>query len=379
MLLEVSCALSELPVKTSIRAARYHGNKDVRVEDLPMPTLKPGTALVEIEWCGICGSDLHEYVAGPLGGPIPTDDRPHPLTGEWLPVVLGHEACGVIKSSNKGSRFKPGQRVVINPRLNCKQCVPCTTGHEHQCPQLGFLGYSGIGGGFSEVVPVGEESLYPIPGNVHFECAALVEPLAVAHHAIKATGVEDFSSKTVLVTGCGPVGVAVILGLKSFGAKRIIVSEPATARRQQTEDMVEAALDPTAEDIGRRCRELTDGRGIDVAFDCAGVQRGVQPALEALANDGIWMNVSIWEMPILLTFWPFMLKELKVMTSACYTDEDFREVVERLGQEKYPGYERMVTGRICLDDIVPKGFKALIENKDTHIKIFVTPKKSNLG
>lgn len=215
-----------------------------------------------------------------------------------MPVVLGHEACGIIKSSSKGSKFKPGQKVVINPRLNCKQCASCTTGHEHQCPHLGFLGYSGIGGGFSEVVPVGENSLYPLPDNVPLEFAALVEPLAVAHHAIKATGIQDFGNHPVLVTGCGPVGVAVILGLKGFGAKCIIVSEPTRTRRRQTEDLVQAALDPTVEDVAQRCRELTAGRGVDVAFDCAGVQKGVEPALEALANNGTWINLSIWETPV---------------------------------------------------------------------------------
>jgi len=271
-------------------------------------------------------------MAGPMG--IPTQERPHVFTHEYLPVVMGHEVCGTIKSSNAGSKWKAGQKVMIDPRLNCKSCTPCKTNHDHQCSKFGFLGFSGQGGGFSEVIPVEESMLYAIPDHVPLEYAALVEPLTVAHHAVKASGIKDFHGKTVLIVGGGPVGYAMILSLRSFGVKKIIVSEPTETRRKQTGKIVESVIDPKSESVGDKCREMTAGNGVDVAFDCAGVQKGLDAALDALAHNGTWVNVSIWETPMTPPFWPFMMKELTLRTSFCYNDEDFREVMELIAQGK---------------------------------------------
>ena len=140
--------------------------------------------------------------------------------------------------------------------------------------------------------------LYEIPDSVPLEYAALVEPLAVAHHAIKMTGWTSYKDKSVLIVGGGPVGYAVILALRAAGCKKILVSEPTSRRREEVGKLVEAVVDPRSENVGAKCRELTDGRGVDVNFDCAGVQKGLEAGIDALTLGGWWVNISLWDNPV---------------------------------------------------------------------------------
>jgi threonine dehydrogenase-like Zn-dependent dehydrogenase len=225
-----------------------------------------------------------------------------------MPSILGHELCGTISSSSNTSKFKPGDKVMIDPRLTCHSlaphgpCVPCTSGRDHQCPKLGFTGYSGTGGGFAEFVPVEERMLYAIPENVPLEVAALIEPLTVAHHAVKMTGFQGYADKSVLIVGGGPVGYAVILALRAAGCKKIVVSEPTKRRREEVERLVEKVVDPRSEDVGKACRSVTEERGVDACFDCAGVQKGFEAGIDALTLGGWWVNVSLWENKVSLPF-----------------------------------------------------------------------------
>lgn len=108
-----------------MKAARFHGKGDIRIEDIEKPEPTDGKVLIEIEWCGICGTDLHEYTMGPLA--CPRKDRPHPVTGETIPVTLGHEFAGRVVSETSGSSLKAGQKVMIDPRYTCQSwyVAPC--------------------------------------------------------------------------------------------------------------------------------------------------------------------------------------------------------------------------------------------------------------
>lgn len=275
-----------------MKAAQYFGQNDVRVVDVPTPSPKDHEALIAIEWCGICGSDLHEYLHGPMSCPPPS--RPHPATKEHIPITMGHEFTGRIVSAPDGSGLAPGTPVIVDPRIYCSQCTRCTAGNTHGCTTLGFKGLSGTGGGFSERICVDAKMCYPLPENVDLSLAALIEPLAVAWHAIATTDLRDWENKTVLVVGGGPVGVACMIVLRAFGCRTIIVSEPTTVRAAQNEKIVDVVLNPIKEDIGARCRELTGGEGVDVVFDCAGVQRGFEAGMDALRYRGCYMNVAVW-------------------------------------------------------------------------------------
>ena len=146
----------------------------------------------------------------------------------------------------------------------CGSCLSCKTGQTHCCATLGYVGGTTTGG-YGEFVSVEEERLYPL-GSIPLEYAAVIEPLAVVQHAIKESGIKSWKDKTVLVLGGGPIGFALLLVLRAHGATNVFVSEPATLRREQVAEYSQAVFDPTKEKVGDRCRELTDGRGVDVSF-----------------------------------------------------------------------------------------------------------------
>ncbi len=138
------------------------------------PLLWQEKVKIKVEWCGICGSDLHEYVAGPIFIP---QDATHPLTGEKAPIVMGHEFSGQVVEIGEGvTKIQVGDRVVVEPIFACGECAACKQGSYNLCDQLGFLGLAGGGGGFSEYVAADEHMVHKIPESVSFEQGALVEP-----------------------------------------------------------------------------------------------------------------------------------------------------------------------------------------------------------
>ncbi|KAJ4322341.1 hypothetical protein N0V94_002450 [Neodidymelliopsis sp. IMI 364377] len=358
-----------------MKAAQYFAQKDIRVLEVPAPEPQDHEALIAIEWCGICGSDLHEYLHGPFA--CPPAERPHPATGCHVPVTMGHEFTGRIISAPASSNLAPGTPVIVDPRIFCRSCSRCTAGHTHGCTTLGFKGLSGTGGGFAERICVDARMVHPLPEDVDLSLAALIEPLAVAWHAVKTLALTSWADKSALIVGGGPVGIACILVLKAFGCKLVVVSEPAVVRAKQNEGIAYAVLNPLEDDVGARCRELTADEGVDVVFDCAGNQRGFEAGMDALRYRGTYMNVAAWfGSPMQIPFFQFMLKEITVKCCLAYDDREFKEVVEAFSSGRFEGAEMMVSSKIYVDDIVGKGFEELATNKDQHVKILVTSDKS---
>ncbi|KAF2279773.1 threonine dehydrogenase [Westerdykella ornata] len=359
-----------------MKAAQFYGAKDIRVTDVPWPEPKENEALVAIEWCGICGSDLHEYIMG--GVIIPTKENPHPITKDYLPVTMGHEFCGRIISAPEGSNLSSGQAVMVDPRINCGSCSRCNASWTNTCRSWGFKGFSGTGGGFSEAVAVDAKMCYPLPDSVDLSLAALIEPLAVAWHAIEICDIPDWADKSVLILGGGPVGIAHVHVLRARGCKRILVSEPTATRAAQNKEVADEVFNPLIMDVAGKCRELTNGEGVDVVFDCAGIQKAMDTGLDALKVKGTYMNVAAWETPIVVPQFQWMPKELTLKASMAYNDKHFKETVDAFVAGKFKDVEKMVTSRIYIDDISTKGFDELVTNKDKHIKILVTTHKDKL-
>jgi threonine dehydrogenase-like Zn-dependent dehydrogenase len=226
---------------------------------------------------------------------MPTVDK---QTGEPRPIILGHEFCGRLKSVPEGSNLKVGQAVMVDPHCVCHQCLSCKSGNDHTCQKLAFLGGSNkLGGGLSEFVAVEEAHCLLLPENVSLDYAAVIEPLVVCHHAAKVAGVK-LEGLDVLILGGGPVGCALISILKAHKVGRILLSEPTAKRKEQNKDSVDRIIDPRSENVGDICRELTGGKGVDVVFDCAGVQPGLDAGFDALKRGGTFVNVAVWEKPV---------------------------------------------------------------------------------
>ena len=171
-----------------MKAAVFHGPKDIRLEDVPEPSRRGGSVKVKVDGCGICGTDLHEYLAGPIF--IPPVGSPHPITGETLPLTLGHEFAGsVVEVAADVSDVSVGESVAIEPVYRCGACPACWRGATNLCEQLGFYGLMGGGGGMSEYAVMPSYMVHRLPGELSAEQGALVEPIAVGLRAVRRAGV----------------------------------------------------------------------------------------------------------------------------------------------------------------------------------------------
>jgi (R,R)-butanediol dehydrogenase/meso-butanediol dehydrogenase/diacetyl reductase len=351
-----------------MKAARFHGPGDIRIEDVPEPQVQPGTVKVEVEWCGICGTDLHEYLEGPIFAP--TEEAPHPLTGESIPITLGHEFAGVVHELGEGvTDLRVGDRVVVEPYLVCGTCDACRQGRYNVCQSLGFIGLSGHGGGFSQFVVAERRWIHPL-GELGTDVGALVEPLAVAYHAVRLSGARP--GHTALVFGAGPIGLVTTAALRAAGVEEIIVVEPADVRKAKAPGAgADHIIDPTQEEVVAAVHELTKGRGADVSFECAGIDQVLRSAIQSTRVGGTCVNVAIWGHEASVAMNDLVFREVNLLGSLAYAN-DHPATIEMIASGKVDPYQ-FITGRIDLDDIVKLGFEELIQNKEENVKILVRP------
>ena len=245
-----------------MRTARLHAVGDLRVADEPMPDTAPGMSLVQVTAVGICGSDLHWWDEGAIGDAKLT----HPL-------VLGHEGAGVIAEGPRA-----GQRVAIDPAIPCQTCRACRDGYRNLCYRLKFSGHGDTDGMMREFMAWPTTALHPLPDQVSDADGAMLEPLGVAIHCVDL-GHLPFGG-TASVIGCGPIGLLLIEVLKVAGASSVLAIEPLAHRREAAERLgADEVADPAAFDEGLRA-------GVDVAFEAAGNNQGVELAMASVRPGG---------------------------------------------------------------------------------------------
>jgi len=336
------------------------------LDDIPVPELKAGQVKVKPAWTGICGTDLHEYAIGPRLCPT----KPHPITKEQIPLTLGHELSGIVEEVGESvERFKPGDRVVLEPIIYDGTCEACQDGHLNCCVSNGFIGVSGYGGGFSEHLVLDEKYFSPLPDGISLQVGALIEPLSVSWRAVECANLTPKDS--VLILGGGPIGLAILLCLRAQGITKIIVSEMASKRKQLALELgARHVLDPTSDDIISKTKELTDGKGANVAFDCAGVQAALDTAIAAVTAKGTIVNVAVWENSPVFPANQLLFREKVYRGTAAPEHKDFVNVFRALKEGKLEPLD-LVTKRIGLHEVEKEGFKTLIEDRATHAKILV--------
>ncbi|GJJ15462.1 hypothetical protein Clacol_009740 [Clathrus columnatus] len=331
-----------------MRAARLHGNKDIRVDSIPEPEVGLGEVKLKIGWCGICGSDLHEYLEGPITSP----KTPHPTTGEMVPIVMGHEFSGTIVAVGKGvdpNAYPVGKKVVV------------------------FV--SRKGGGLSEYISVDVKCVHLLPDHISLEIGACIEPLSVAWYAVKRANFKP--EDKCLVIGSGPIGLFVVKVLKARGCKWVAVSEPATARRENSLKFgADAAYDPRSVDVVSEIKKQTNGLGVDISFECAGSAPGLDSAIAATKARGTIMNVAMWGSRPNVNMMNIFYGE-RILTSICCYVGVHPEVIEAVADGRLSGVDQLITSRISLEDVVKDGIEKLITDKDNQIKILVRPGPPN--
>ncbi|ADG41557.1 MULTISPECIES: 2,3-butanediol dehydrogenase [Leuconostoc] len=344
-----------------MKAAVWHDVKDVRVEDVELKPAKDNEVVVRVSYAGICGSDLHEYLEGPVFIPV---DKPDELTGGQAPLTMGHEFSGVIeKIGTDVTHFKVGDHVSINPTV--------TKGVSSDDLDV-YDGYSFIGlstdGGFTSFVNVPEENLYHLPEDFSLKLAATIEPTAVAVQAIKEGGLK-FGEK-VVIFGAGPIGVLVAAAAKAAGATKIIAVDLSEVRLNKALEMgATDVINPSqVSDTIAAIKEIIPN-GADVSFEVAGVQPTFEQAIDATRARGTVVIVSIFAKPI--AFDPMQLTNagVKLTSTIAYSKETFEQTVELVSSGQID-VKPVITDVIELDNILSDGFESLTHDK-SQAKILV--------
>ncbi len=334
-----------------MKVVRYWGKEQIRCEDIPTPVIGAEDALIEVAFAGICGSDIFIYSGA------------HPRATP--PLVIGHELSGRLAELPPGytGEFSVGDTVTVNPLISCNRCIPCLTGQSHVCRQLRLTGID-TDGGFAEFTKVPLGQLVKLPAGMSLEHGAIVEPVAVAVHAIRRSAFKI--GDTVLVIGGGPIGVLVALTARCAGARRVIVIEPNDFRRNL---ICELGFEAKREVEHEMLMRVTNGDGFDIVYEVAGVQAAMDAAIKHCKIRGQVVNVSVFKKPPTVDLLRLNFAELEMIGIRVYAREDYFAAVNLIAT--YPEFAKVITHRFQLQD-TQKGIDLMRAGGDS-LKVLICP------
>lgn len=348
-----------------MKALVYHGRNDVRFENFPEAgSLGADEVRLRVKRAGICHTDYNEY----RHGPIYVAASPHPRTGRCTPLVLGHEFSGeVVEVGSAARRLKVGDRVAVNGVDSCRNCFYCRNGHEALCASAAYVGFS-RDGGFAQSAVVPEACCHCLGAGVSFEAGALVEPLAVAMHAVRAAGVGI--GDRVAVVGGGTVGLCTLQALRAAGAREVYVVEKADAKRRFSEALAASAfINASQTDPVEAIKDLTDGLGADVAFECVGVAGSMATAAAVTRGAGTTCVLGIFPGNFEFDFNTFLSREKRMVTSLAYSNE-FPTVIKMLGDGRLKA-EPLITRSIPLEKALGEGLQQYEALAATNVRMLI--------
>ena len=321
-----------------MKAAFLRRAGELFVDEVPTPRCSEGAVLVRVEEIGICGSDLHYFNEGRIGDHVVTE-----------PHILGHEASGVVAEVGQGvTGFVVGDRVSIEPGIPCMRCESCREGRYNLCSEVHFSGAPPYQGMFREFLAHDPRFLCRLPDSVSFTQGALVEPLAVAHNAIRKAAVR--AGDTVLVTGAGPIGLSCVEMAVVAGAARIVVSDVKAHRRACALALgADLAVDPSGGGLAAAVREFTGGRMVDCAIEASGSEGAMGDSIRSIRKGGrvvfVGMGAEMQSIPH-----AEILRKEAVVSGVYRYANDFRPVIELLAAKRLRA-EPWVSHRFALADI----------------------------
>ncbi|KAJ5731798.1 GroES-like protein [Penicillium malachiteum] len=313
----------------------------------------------------------------------PTTESPHPLTGETMPIILGHEFSGtVVEVHPSVTRCEVGSTVAVEGLLKDEKCYACSIRKRNVCGQSAFLGISANPGGLCESIVISASLCHVLPAGVYLEAGALIEPLSVAWHAVTNSGIQAHHS--AIVFGAGPIGLAVIICLMAKGIKHILALEPSKTRHQQAAMFgAVRTFDPITTDVAAAAEEasysiLKYNVGPDLAFDASGVRATITDGIKAIRKYGKYYNIALWNKPAIVDMHELLYYGKTIQSDLSLSQGDFKSVIAAIHEGKITGkdLERMITSRIELEELEEKGIMELINNKEEHVKILIRVDKT---
>lgn len=344
-----------------MKALLYTKPYTLGIAEVLKPKIAEAELLIKIKACGICGSDVHGYT-GKTGRRIP-------------PLIMGHEASGVVEKigSKAKGKFYTGQRVTFDSTIFCNDCVFCRSGMINHCINRQVFGVASGNhkrdGAFAEYIAAPWWIIYPIPDTLSFENAAMLEPAAVAVHALNRTPVRI--NDTVVVIGAGTIGLFTIQAVKLKGAGRVVAIDTNTARLKIAGEWgADLALDPKNDDIGSVIKDLTDGLGADVVLDAVGLPATVNQAIEIVRNNGQLTLIGNITSRIELTLQAVVAREINIQGTYASAGEH-RDCIDLFTSGKINPAPILSQVLPLLEG--PKAFEKLLEPKSGLLKVVLIP------
>lgn len=288
-------------------------------EEVPVPEISAEQVLVRIEYIGICGSDIHVY------------HGEHPFTS--YPVTQGHEVSGeIVQIGSDVKGFFVGEKVTIEPQVTCGKCHPCRHGKYNLCEELKVMGFQTTGTA-SEYFAVDASKVTPIPQDMSFEEGAMIEPLAVAVHAVKQMG--DVSGMNVAVIGAGPIGNLVAQTAKGMGAAKVMITDVSDLRLNKAKECgIDACYNTRTKDFGEALVETFGPDKADVIYDCAGNDITMGQAIKYARKGSVIVLVAVFAKMATIDLAVANDHELDIKSTMMYRHDDYLGAIELVNDGK---------------------------------------------
>jgi (R,R)-butanediol dehydrogenase / meso-butanediol dehydrogenase / diacetyl reductase len=312
-------------------AARYLAPNRIETQDVPTPVIGKDDALIQVEACGFCGSDIN-IMAGT-----------HPRAK--APLTVGHELSGrIVKMGRSDRELAVGDRVTVYPLISCGVCHACTHGSPHVCRKLKLFGFD-VDGGMAEFVKLPIASLMVLPKNMPATVGALIEPLAVAVHGVARASTDGVN--TAVVLGAGPIGLLTALVAQACNIPHVIISDVLPSRLKLAESFgLQAAK--AGRELLTLVMKLTNENGADLLFECAGHASSAREMTALVRPRAVIVNLGVFKKPVAVDMQAVNFKEIEILGSRVYERKDFQEAIELAMQLNL---ERIVSHTFSLKEV----------------------------
>jgi L-iditol 2-dehydrogenase len=346
-----------MPIMKALMLREY---KQLELIDVPVPVPAPDEVLVRVKACGICGSDVHGY-DGSSGRRIP-------------PIVMGHEAAGVVAAvGSKVSGIREGDHVTFDSTIYCGSCAYCTKGQVNLCDRREVLGVSTPEyrrpGAFAEYVLVPQRIMHQVPDNIPFAEAAMVEPLAVAAHAVSLSNIGE--STTALVVGAGMIGLLVLQALRAANCSRVYVTDIDNTRLQLAEQLgATATINARNVDRAAEIHGLTSGTGVDVALEAVGNSSAIKTAIDSVRKGGTVTLIGNISPSVEIPLQAVVSRQIRLQGSAASSGE-YPQCINMLASNAVK-VKPLITAVTSLEE-GPRWFERLHSGEPNLMKVILTP------
>ena len=341
-------------MKSTMLQQEMTGPHTIQIIEVPVPELKAGQVLVAMKRVGICGSDIHVF------------HGQHPYV--TYPLTQGHEVSGEVAAVGEGvSGLTIGQKVTIEPQVTCGQCHPCRNGKYNLCENLKVMGFQTIGAA-SEYFAVDASKITPLPDDLSFEEGAMIEPLAVAVHAVKRVG--DVSGKKIVVLGAGPIGILLTQTLKAFGAAEVMVTDVSDLRLNLAKECgADYVFNTREHDFGKVVVDSFGPDKADVIFDCAGNNITMGQAIQNARKGSIIFLVAVFAGMATVDLAKLNDSEIDLYTSMMYRHDDYVDAI-RIVNEGKVNLKPLISKHFSITQY-QEAYEFIDQNRETTMKVII--------